>query len=347
MAYNFVVAKEGNHAKNIYETGSLNSRNNQNEGDIKSSGSKAPSTSKVTATRQQQQHHLRKFIANLAEHRHKTSMVITTQLCDLLHICKLLTCCCRCSHFDSSSTVQAICDIADNAKKQFLHHVLIHETMRFLASRCAQHQAEQLQNQMHAVQHSFSRPEHYSSITEGTYMKATQIFRGSFLALQNFIDTSNITLCWSQHTGPGLKFIPNSISFGRTYQVTTHTTTDILPKYYFSLHYLFTSIHDILHDVTKRTIRKQRSGPHRLTTPQNTKETSIATESEQIDSNEFIRDLDPIDDFNTSLQLSRANPMHDSEGATPPKPGFPFAGTLSHWWQHQTSPCVTARLLWQ
>ena len=160
-------------------------------------------------------------------------MVITTQLCDLRHICKLLTCCCRCSHFDSSSTEQAICDIADNAKRQFLHHVLIHKAIRFLASRCAQHQAKQLQNQMHAVQHSFSRPEHYSSITEGTYMKATQIFHGSFFALQDSIGTGNITLCWSQHTRPGLNFIPNSISLGRTYQVTTHTITDILPKYYF------------------------------------------------------------------------------------------------------------------
>eukprot|EP00804_Cyclotella_cryptica_P017891 CCRYP_001264-RA/>CCRYP_001264-RA protein AED:0.43 eAED:0.43 QI:0/-1/0/1/-1/1/1/0/122 len=54
MAYNFVVDKEGNHAKAIHETGSLNSQSNQNEGDAKSSGSNAPNTCKALATRPHQ-----------------------------------------------------------------------------------------------------------------------------------------------------------------------------------------------------------------------------------------------------------------------------------------------------
>jgi len=234
MAYNFVVDKEGNHAKEIHETWPLNLRSNQNEGDAEHSGSKAPSTNKPSATKQQQQHLLQKFIDNLAKHWHKTSMVITTHLRDLRRIYKLLTCCYRGSHFARSSTEQAICDIADNTTKQFLHHGLIHETMRFLASQCAHHQAKQLQNKMHAVQHSFSRPEHFLSTQEGTYLKAAHIFRGSFFALQNSIPIGNNILCWSQHARPGLKFIPNSISLGRTYQVTASTTTDILPKNNFS-----------------------------------------------------------------------------------------------------------------
>ena len=342
MAYNFVVDKEGNHAKEIHETWPLNLRSNQNEGDAEHSGSKAPSTNKPSATKQQQQHLLQKFIDNLAKHWHKTSMVITTHLRDLRRIYKLLTCCYRGSHFARSSTEQAICDIADNTTKQFLHHGLIHETMRFLASQCAHHQAKQLQNKMHAVQHSFSRPEHFLSTQEGTYLKAAHIFRGSFFALQNSIPIGNNILCWSQHARPGLKFIPNSISLGRTYQVTASTTTDILPKNNFSLHDFFTSIRHIPHDVTKRTTWKQPSGPHRSATPQNTKETSIATKSEHNDSIRFIRDPDPQDDFNTSLDVSQADPMHDSEGATPPKPGLPFAGTLLHWWQYQISSSVTA-----
>ena len=64
----------------------------------------------------------------------------------------------------------------------------------------------------------------------GKSMKAQCIFESSVFTLQNSITTGNIALCWSQHMRSGLKLIPNSISLGRNYQVTIHTTTDILPK---------------------------------------------------------------------------------------------------------------------
>jgi hypothetical protein len=107
----------------------------------------------------------------------------------------------------------------------------------------------------------------------GTSMKVQFAFKSSIFALQNSISTGNSTLGWSPHMQPGLKCIPDSISLGRTYQVTTHTIPNILPKYQFSLHYPFTSIHHTLHDVTKYTIQKQQTGPCRSTTPHATKET--------------------------------------------------------------------------
>eukprot|EP00804_Cyclotella_cryptica_P000309 CCRYP_010232-RA/>CCRYP_010232-RA protein AED:0.44 eAED:1.00 QI:0/0/0/1/1/1/2/0/359 len=213
MAYNFVVDKKGNHARTIHETGSLHSRSDENEGDVKSSSNESSITSKADATRQQGQHPLRKFIDNLAKHRHKTSMVIATHLRHLRRICKMLTCCYGGSHFANSSTEQAICDIADNVKKPFLHNALIHERIRFLARQCAQHQAQQLQHKLHAIQHSFSRSEHCSSITEGPYMKATQILRGTFFALQNSITLGNNILCWTQLPQLGLKSGPTTFSF--------------------------------------------------------------------------------------------------------------------------------------
>ena len=55
-----------------------------------------------------------------------------------------------------------------------------------------------------------------------------------------------------------------------------------------------------------------------LATLQNTKEAlrffyqnPVATESEHHDSIEFIHNLDPDDDLNTSLHVPQANPMHD------------------------------------
>ena len=68
-------------------------------------------------------------------------------------------------------------------------------------------------------------------------------------------------------------------------------------------------------------------------------------ESEHNDSIEFIRALDPDDDSNTSFDVSQAYPMHDSEGATPPKPGLPFACTLLYWWLYQISSSVARRVL--
>ena len=59
-------------------------------------------------------------------------------------------------------------------------------------------------------------------------------------------------------------------------------------------------------------------------------QTSIATESEHNDSIKIIQVLDPDDDFNTSFGILQARPMQESEGATPPKLGLPFAGTLLH-----------------
>jgi hypothetical protein len=60
------------------------------------------------------------------------------------------------------------------------------------------------------------------------------------------------------------------------------------------------------------------------------KESSITTESEHNDSIKFIHNLDPHDDFSTSLHVLQATPMHNSMGAIPPKPGLPFAGALLH-----------------
>ena len=140
----------------------------------------------------------------------------------------------------------------------------------------------------------------------GTCLKVEHVFEGSIFALQNSIPTSNNTLCLSPDMWPRLKFIPNLISLGRTYQVTTHMTTDILPTYYFSLHQFFKSICHIQHDVTMSTIWKKSSGQRKSSTPKKTKEwlrffyqTSIATKSEDNDSIEFICNLDPIDGMNT------------------------------------------------
>ena len=61
------------------------------------------------------------------------------------------------------------------------------------------------------------------------------------------------------------------------------------------------------------------------------------TEPVYEDSIKFIKVLDPDDDFNTSFDVSQTHPMHNSEGAPPPKLGLPFAITLLHWWQFQIS----------
>ena len=50
--------------------------------------------------------------------------------------------------------------------------------------------------------------------------------------------------------------------------------------------------------------------------------------------------------LNTSLDVPRAHPIQDSEGATSPKLGLPFESTLLHWWQYQIKPSLTAQLLW-
>jgi hypothetical protein len=173
-------------------------------------------------------------------------------------------------------------------------------------------------------------------------MKATQIFRGSFFALQNSITLGNNIPCWSQLPQLGLKSGTTTISFhGNHYVVKHNTNSSILPIIYHLSFSTFTKA--ICHeksDVTIQATRKQQYMTRHLTRLPITQEatrTSDRTSSPHMSrtryendrSQQFIQAFNHGRDVMTSFAAPELYPMHDSEGATPPKAGFKFLAYTS------------------
>jgi hypothetical protein len=269
-------------------------------------------------------------------------MVFATHLHKIHHTCKLLTCCYGGSHFARSSTEQAICDIADNdAKKQLLHHVLIHEKKKFLASQGAQHQAMQ-----------FLRPENFSSTSTGTYLTATQIFHATFFAPMKPFIPGNSIICRDRPIQLGLKSGPTVPSSDGNNLVAHNTNSSILPLHHSPFRTFTKAIHHEKTDVTLQATWKQQCLTRHLTrlASRTSEKTSIPhmswTGSESDHSKQFIEAFNHERDVITSFAVPEPNPMHDSEGATPTNSGIKFLHSLLRWHHHHKSSSHRAQLFW-
>jgi hypothetical protein len=168
----------------------------------------------------------------------------------------------------------------------------------------------------------------------------------------------NNILCCSQPPHLGLESGPATLSFHGNHLVTHNMISSILPMFHFSFSTFTKAIRHEKSDVTMQATRKQQYFTRHLTILSITQEalrtldkTSIPhvswTGSENDRSKQCLQVFNHGCNVITSFAVPELYLMHDSEGATPLKPGLPFAGTHLHWWQYQTPPSVTARLLWQ